>query len=114
MAEPSSCPPFWSLFGGKYNLSRSHYPPPLHDRIVEPFAGAASYSVCYPERDVVLIDKDERFVKIWKYLIKATPEKYTLLGKVDLGLEPYISASFADGKVFLRRRNHVISCDLRK
>ena len=46
------------------------------------------------------------------YLIKATPEKYVELGKADLGLERWTSATIADGKVYLRRAKAIICCDV--
>lgn len=48
------------------------------------------------------------------YLIKATPEKYTLLGKANMRLEKWTSATFSDGRIFLRRGKSIICCDLRK
>ena len=48
------------------------------------------------------------------YLVKATPDKYTELGKVNAKLEKYASVSFADGKVFLRTGRTVVCYDLRK
>lgn len=51
------------------------YPPPRHDTIVEPFAGAAGYSTRYPDRKVILCDADPRIYETWRYLIEeATPE----------------------------------------
>jgi outer membrane protein assembly factor BamB len=48
------------------------------------------------------------------YLVKATPEKYTELGKLDLGLAQWSSPALVDGKVFLRTRRSVVCYDLRK
>ena len=48
------------------------------------------------------------------YLVKATPEKYTELGKLRLGLDKYSSVSFADGKVYLRTGRSVVCYDLSK
>lgn len=36
--------PFWRYYGGKYRAA-PRYPVPLHRTIVEPFAGAAGYSL---------------------------------------------------------------------
>lgn len=55
-------------YGGKRRLAR-RYPPPLFDRIIEPFAGAAGYSCLYPERDVTLIERDPEIAAVWRYLI---------------------------------------------
>jgi outer membrane protein assembly factor BamB len=48
------------------------------------------------------------------YMIQATPEKYTLLGKADLGLAKFASPAFADGKLFLRTNKNVICVDVKK
>ena len=48
------------------------------------------------------------------FLIRATPEKYDLLGKVDLGIEKWTAPTFADGKVFLRTQKTVVCYDLTK
>ncbi len=67
--------PFWRYFGAKWRHAR-RYPNPSHGIIVEPFAGAAGYSlfwsgIFYP-RDVVLVEKNPVICEIWRYLI-ATP-----------------------------------------
>ena len=48
------------------------------------------------------------------HLIRATPEKYSLLGKADLGVEPWTSPTFADGKAFLRTAKAILCFDLKK
>lgn len=51
-----------------------HYPKPIHDVIIEPFAGAAQYSLFGSnwEKNVILIDKYQVIVDIWNYLITAS------------------------------------------
>ncbi len=44
------------------------YPPPKFDKIIEPFAGSARYSLKYWQKDVTLIDKYEVIVRTWKWL----------------------------------------------
>jgi hypothetical protein len=66
--------PFWRYYGGKWR-NAPHYPPPEHATIIEPFAGAAGYSLRYPDRDVILVDKSPLIAGIWRYLIAATPEE---------------------------------------
>ena len=61
--------PFFSFYGSKYKLA-TMYPPPRFDRIVEPLAGSAGYSLLYPQRDVRLFDRDPIIVGVWDYLIK--------------------------------------------
>jgi len=61
--------PFWRYYGGKWR-NAPHYPPPEHDTIVEPFAGAAGYSLRYPHKRVILVDKSPVIAGIWRYLIR--------------------------------------------
>jgi len=44
------------------------YPSPRFGKIIEPFAGGASYSLKYFNRDVLLVDKYEPIIKIWRWL----------------------------------------------
>ncbi len=57
----------WSYYGAKGNIV-DHYPPPRFNKIIEPFAGTARYSLKYWDREIVLIDKYEVIIKIWKWL----------------------------------------------
>ena len=60
------------------------YPPPAHPTIVEPFAGAASYSMHYllprgPGKNgierVVLFEKDPRVCELWWRLLEMEPDE---------------------------------------
>jgi len=66
--------PFFSYFGSKYRMAK-HYPKPKYDTIIEPFAGAAGYSLLYPTKKVVLYDNYEPVVSLWDYLIKVKKEE---------------------------------------
>ena len=66
----SGLKPFFTYFGGKYRAALK-YPAPVHDEIIEPFAGSAGYSVRHPDRKVTLIDLDERVAGTWEYIINA-------------------------------------------
>lgn len=57
----------WSYYGSKTTLA-ALYPKPMHDVIIEPFAGAAKYSLLHFEKDVILIDKYKCIIDIWKWL----------------------------------------------
>ena len=57
----------WSYYGSKSNLAHA-YPKPLHGKIIEPFAGSARYALRHFEKDVLLVDKYDVVVKIWKWL----------------------------------------------
>jgi hypothetical protein len=66
--------PFWRYYGGKYRAA-PRYPKPRYDTIIEPFAGAAGYSLRYPDRQVILIEKYHVIAEIWRYLISADPQE---------------------------------------
>ena len=55
--------PFFSYFGSKYRMAK-HYPEPLYDIIVEPFAGAAGYSLLYPHKNIILYDNYEPVIML--------------------------------------------------
>src|ERR1700677_4867140 len=63
--------PFFTYYGGKYRIGPK-YPKPLHDTIIEPFAGSAGYSLRHPEKQVILYDMNPRIVATWQYLLKTT------------------------------------------
>lgn len=62
--------PFWRYYGGKYRAA-PHYPSPVYDIIIEPFAGAAGYSTRYHDRDIVLVEKYPVIAEMWRFLIGA-------------------------------------------
>jgi hypothetical protein len=63
--------PFLSYYGAKYKFAY-RYPKPRHHTIIEPFAGAASYSCHYPNHQVILIDKNPNVILAWHYLLQAS------------------------------------------
>ncbi len=63
----------FKYFGGKQRLAR-HYPQPRYEQIVEPFAGAAAYSVHHRYRNAILIERDPRIVALWHQLLGMTPD----------------------------------------
>lgn len=71
-------PPLMSYFGSKYR-SASKYPAPLHNKVIEPFCGGAGYSLNHAERDITLLDKDERTIAVWNWLIHAKPHEILAL-----------------------------------
>lgn len=71
MSAPYKLHPFFKYAGGKWRTV-DRYPKPLMRTIVEPFAGSAGYSTAYADRQVILIDKDERICGAWDWLIKAS------------------------------------------
>lgn len=65
--------PFWRYYGGKWRAA-PRYPKPLHETIIEPFAGAAGYALRYPDRRVILVEKYPVVAEMWRFLIGATPK----------------------------------------
>jgi site-specific DNA-adenine methylase len=57
-------------YGRKKQIAK-YYPYPNYDTIVEPFAGSAAYSLYKDnwKKEVILIEKDEKVVSIWDWLI---------------------------------------------
>lgn len=74
-------------YGRKKQIAR-HYPEPVYDTILEPFAGAAAYALhgARWQKNVILIEKDPRVAEIWQWLIeKATPEAIINLPELKIG-----------------------------
>jgi hypothetical protein len=64
----------WSYYGSKYKLARL-YPYPKYDIIIEPFAGAAWYSVLHRNKNIILNENYSIIYDIWDWLIhEATSE----------------------------------------
>lgn len=74
-------------YGRKKQIAK-YYPSPNCPVIVEPFAGSAAYSL-YGEnwkKNVILVEKDEKVVALWKWLIyEATPEQIKALPNLEIG-----------------------------
>lgn len=74
----------FSYFGSKCILAKK-YPEPIHDVVIEPFAGAAWYSLLYCSRQVLLCDIDPIISGIWNWIIQATPKDIESLPELSLG-----------------------------
>ncbi len=76
----------FSYYGTKKKLA-PNYPTPGYDTIIEPFAGAAMYSLYGNnwERNVILNDKYNKIYDAWDYLINHT-SVYDIKGLPDLTL----------------------------
>lgn len=74
--------PFFTYYGGKWRVAPK-YPTPTHERIIEPFAGSAGYSLRHPERKIWLNDADPIVAGTWKYLTAVTERE--ILNLPDLG-----------------------------
>ena len=64
----------WSYYGRKHRIAK-YYPNPIHDTIIEPFAGTAAYSLYKDnwKKEVVLVDNNPIIIDIWHYLQSAKP-----------------------------------------
>ena len=71
----------FSYYGSKSKVVNL-YPEPTTDKIIEPFAGSARYALKYWEKDVLLVDKYDVIIKIWKYLQQASERD--IMGLPDL------------------------------
>lgn len=76
--------PFFTYFGGKWRAAPK-YPPPIYDTIVEPFAGSAGYSLRYPGRKIILVEKSPAIAGIWRYLIAASEKEILSLPLLEPG-----------------------------
>ena len=76
--------PFFTFYGGKWRVAK-YYPAPLFDTIVEPFAGSAGYSLRYPDRHVVLVERDPLIAATWRYLLRVTPAEILALPDIAPG-----------------------------
>ena len=61
----------WSYYGTK-KLLASRYPRPKFKKVIEPFAGAAAYSLHHWENDVTLCDRYDVVARLWKWLQKCS------------------------------------------
>lgn len=74
----------WSYYGRKFKII-SKYPEPIKDTIIEPFSGTASYAYKYWYKDVVLVDRYDVIVRVWKYLKQASPSDIWKLPDIENG-----------------------------
>lgn len=76
--------PFLSYYGSKWRAAPL-YPVPRYSTIIEPFAGAAGYSIRHHRKRVILVDKNPIICEVWRYLINADPVR--ILSLPDIGEE---------------------------
>lgn len=74
----------WSYYGSKSKIVHL-YPRPECDKIIEPFAGTARYSLRYWDRDVLLVDKFVKVVSLWKWLQQCSPQDILKLPEPSVG-----------------------------
>lgn len=76
--------PFFRFYGAKWRVAPK-YPKPQYNTIIEPFAGAAGYSVRYADHNVILADKDPIICGVWNYLIHASEDDILSLPDLVVG-----------------------------
>lgn len=81
---PKRLPRMMMYFGSKCRMA-AKYPEPLHDKIIEPFAGGAGYSLLHYRRKVKLYEKSPQVVAVWKFMIESGPEDILALPIVEPG-----------------------------
>jgi len=76
----------WSYYGRKSKVI-NYYPDPIKDKIIEPFAGTAVYSLHKNnwEKDVLLVDLYDVIIDVWQYLQQAKPEDILSLPDMNYG-----------------------------
>jgi site-specific DNA-adenine methylase len=74
----------FSYYGSKSKVV-DLYPSPKFGKIIEPFAGSARYSLKWFDHDVLLVDKYEVIIKIWKWLQQASIQDIMSLPDVNKG-----------------------------
>ena len=84
MSEHKRIVPFFLYFGAKYR-SAEKYPQPIHTKIIEPFAGAAGYSVNNYWLDIELYDLDPIIAGLWDYLIHVKESEILALPVITYG-----------------------------
>jgi hypothetical protein len=74
----------WPYYGSKANVAK-YYPLPKHGKIIEPFAGTARYALRHFEHDVLIVDKWDVIVKLWKWLQQCSPDDILKLPRLKEG-----------------------------
>jgi len=75
--------PLFKWFGSKW-LSSKTLPKPNYERIVEPFAGGAGYSLRYADRQVLICESDPHIYALWCWLIQDATE--AAIREIPLGI----------------------------
>lgn len=74
----------FSYYGSKSKIVK-YYPPPKYDKIIEPFAGSARYSLKYYKNDITIVDKYDVIVNVWSYLKQASENDILKLPRLKAG-----------------------------
>jgi len=76
--------PSFTYYGSRWRAA-PRYPFPRRGTIVEPFAGAAGYSIRHANKKVILVEKNAKMACVWRYLIKATSAEILALPLIEPG-----------------------------
>jgi len=104
----------FGYFGAKHALAR-YYPPPEHQTIVEPYAGAAGYSCYWADQveQVILLDTFPELVALWHRLQRMTVDELWAIPdpvKGERTVEPLIAACSAEqGIAVLRGKSRQVT-----
>lgn len=106
--------PLFKWFGSKWQASR-YYPRPHSNKIVEPFAGGAGYSLRNNTDTVILAESNPHIHALWEWLINDADEQSIASIPLDLAPGTDIRAlSLSDGQKLLlknwQRTNNVGNC----
>jgi hypothetical protein len=106
--------PLFKWFGSKWSASK-HYPPPLHDFVIEPYAGSAGYSLRHSDRQVSLYEANPLLQKLWQWIIEEAEPRDVLQIPLGLAVKTDISAlDLSEGQKLLlkhwQRTNNVGNC----
>lgn len=71
-------------YGSKTNVVK-YYPPPKYGKIIEPFCGSARYALKYWDREVIIVDKYEVLIGVWKWLQQCSPADVLKLPRLKYG-----------------------------
>ena len=74
----------WGYYGSKSKIVKK-YPYPRYEKIIEPFAGTAQYSLLHFEKDVTLVEKYDVIAKLWKWLQSCSKSDITGLPRLKCG-----------------------------
>jgi len=74
----------FSYYGSKTRIVQ-HYPKPIHNTIIEPFAGSAKYALNYYWKDVILYEKSKYVFDVLIYLQTASKNDILKLPILKMG-----------------------------
>lgn len=81
----------------------NQYPKPLHNTIVEPFAGGAAYSLRWYQHKIILYELNQKTYDMWKFILSADAPYYIkqipILKKGDLISENIIINDMPQGLI---------------